>query len=147
MHLSKHVKITRVKTAQVAGTTDITSDTIDMQGFDGVLFLAHMGTITSGAVTSLKGQQGAASGMGDAADLEGTGVTIADTDDDKVIGLDIFEPRERYVRCIVDRGTQNAVVDSITAIQYCKQGLLPTTHDSTTVGTVEAHRSPAEGTA
>ncbi len=147
MNLSKNVKITRVKVAQAAGTSDITSDAVDMAGFDSVLFLVHFGAITSGAVTSIKAQQDTSSGMSGAADLTGTSVTVADTDDNKIFGIDIHAPRERYVQCVVDRGTQNAVVDSITAIQYNKIGVAPTTHDSTTVGTIEQHTSPAEGTA
>jgi hypothetical protein len=58
----------------------------------------------------------------------------------------IVQPQERYVRCVVDRGTQNAVVDGIVAYQYgAKEG--PTTHDSTTVGGGEIHFAVAEGSA
>ena len=117
-----------------------------MQGFESCMFVVSFGTITASAVTSIKAQQDSASGMGTAADLLGTSVTVADDDDDKVFYLDIVRPRERYVRCIVDRGTQNAVVDSILAIQYDPK-LMPPTHDSTTVGGGETHVSVAEGTA
>jgi len=47
---------------------------------------------------------------------------------------------------IVDRGTQNAVLDSIVAIQY-EPRVKPVTHDATTVGGGELHVSAAEGTA
>lgn len=146
LQLGKNTKITRVKASAVAGTSDINSDIIDMANYEGVLFIVALGAITSGAVTSIKGQQGAASSMSDAADLVGTGVTIADTDDDKVVWLDIKNPQERYVRCVLDRGTQNAVLDGIIAIQYGPRKA-PTTHDATTVLGGEAHVSPAEGTA
>lgn len=147
MHsLSQGAKITRVSNAVAAGTTDVNSSVVDMKGFDGVLFVVAFGAIVSGAVTSIKAQQGALSDGSDMADLLGTGVTVADDADNKLFYLDVARPRERYVRCVVDRGTQNATVDSITAIQY-RAADLPVTHDATTVGGGELHVSPAEGTA
>lgn len=100
--------------------------------------------ITSGAVTSIKAQQDSASGMGTAADLLGTAQTIADTDDEKTFYIDIKSPRERYVRLVVDRGTQNAVVASATYVQYGPK-TAPTTHGSNVSG--EAFVGVAEGTA
>ena len=90
MNLSPNIKITRAMDAKVAGTSDQNSNIIDMSGFDGVMFIAAFGEITAGAVTSIKAQQGAASNMSDAADLEGSGIDIADDDDNKVAVLDIF---------------------------------------------------------
>lgn len=149
MNLSKQVKITRHSNAVAAGTTDITpSAGIDMSGFEGCLFMVDLGTITASAVTSIKVQQSSDDGSSDAySDLEGTSVTIADTDDNKIAYVDVYRPQKRYLKLIVDRGTQNAVVDGITAIQYGPR-VLPTTHDSTTVlSGSEVHASPAEGTA
>jgi len=145
MNLSKNCKITRHSNAVAAGTTDITpSSGIDMQGFEGCLFIVEMGTITSSAVTSIKVQQSADDSS--YADLEGTSVTIADDDDNQIFYIDVIKPSDRYLKLIVDRGTANAVVDGITAIQYGARKA-PTTHDSTTVGGGETHVSPDEGTA
>ena len=103
----------------MAGTTDVTSSSVDMKGFDAVKFGVLFGTITATAVTSIKTQQSSDDGSSDTfADLLGTSQTVADTDDDKVFRIDITSPRERYVRCIVDRGTANAVVDGIVARLY-----------------------------
>ncbi len=145
-NLAREVKVTRVMNAVAAGTTDQESSTVDMQGFDGVMFVAAFGTITTNAVTSVKAQQGALSNGSDGADLVGTGITVADDDDNQVAIIDIYRPQERYVRCVIDRGTQNAVIDGVLAIQY-KGRRQPTTHDSTTVIAAESHNSPAEGTA
>ncbi|MBX9877625.1 MAG: hypothetical protein K2Y22_04135 [Candidatus Obscuribacterales bacterium] len=145
MNLLKHAKLIQVKTSSVAGTSDITSDTVDTEGYDGVAFLVPFGTITSGAVTSIKAQQGAASGMGDAADLLGSAQTVADTESDKSFWMDLSKPRERYVRCIVDRGTQNAVVGPIFAILYGPR-VKPVSH-GTGISGGELSVSPAEGTA
>lgn len=105
-------------TAGAAGTSDITASIIDMAGFEGVLMAVRFGAIAAGAVTSIRAQQGAASDLSDAADLEGSGQVIADTDDDKLFYIDIVRPSKRYLRLFVDRGTQNAVVAAAQYIQY-----------------------------
>ena len=128
-----------------AGTTDLNSDVVDMAGFEGVRFLIGFGTITAGAVTSIKVQQGQQSNLSDAADLLGSAITVADTDDNKMAISEIFRPQERYVRLVTDRGTQNAVVDFLIAELYGPREK-PVTQD-TTVISAEIHNSPAEGTA
>lgn len=128
----------------VAGTNDINGAILDMQGFESVMAIVTFGTITGGAVTSIKMQQDTAAGMGTAADLLGTGQTIADTDGEKTFYIDLVKPQERYVRLVVDRGTQNAVVASATYLQY--NGVkAPSTHGTNVSG--ETHISVAEGTA
>jgi hypothetical protein len=146
MNLSKNAKITQAiaPAAGVAATTDINGAVLDMSGFEGVLMVVTFGTITGSAVTSIKAQQDTAVGMGTAADLAGTAQTIADTDDEKVFYIDLFRPLERYVRLVVDRATQNAVVASAEYIQYGPREA-PVTHATEVSG--ETHVSPAEGTA
>lgn len=146
MDIAKAWKVTQVKTAVAAGTTDINSDIIDTQNWDGVVFFTSFGAITSGAVTSVKLQQDTDSAGGTMADLLASGQTVADTDDDKVVVHDIYRPRERYVRVVVDRGTQNAVINCILAVQY-KGRKYPSTNDSATVIALKSLISPAEGAA
>jgi len=146
-NLSKSIKITRVSASAAAGTSDVTGSVLDMQGFDGVLFIASFGTLTATQVTSLKAQQGSQSDGSDMADLEGSKVgPLADGDGGKCLVLDLFRPGKRYVRAVVDRGTANAVVDDVIAVQYCGTKA-PTTHDAATIAAAELHVSPAEGTA
>ncbi len=143
MNLSIRAKLQRVSNAAAAGTSDINSSSVDMLGYDGVMFIVAFGTITAGAVTSIHAEQS----LDDSsfADLVGTGVAVADDDDNQLAYLDIKKPRERYVRCVVDRGTQNAVVDGIFALLYDPTEM-PVTHDASTVAGGEQHSSPAEGT-
>jgi len=143
--LTESGKLTRVSNAVAAGTSDVNSAVVDTQGFASCTFLVAFGAITAGAVTSCKVQQGAASDLSDAADLAGTAVTVADDDDNQLVAIEVVEPRERYLRCVVDRGTQNAVIDGVVAIQT-RAKRLPVTHDATTVVGSELHVSPAEGT-
>jgi hypothetical protein len=146
MNLFKSAKVTRVMNAVAAGTTDQEGSVLDMQGFESVAFLVAFGEITASAVTSVKVQQGTASDGSDMADLAGTGVTVADDDDDQCVLVEVHRPQERYVRVVVDRGTQNAVIDGAFGFQYGAR-TMPVTHSSTTVVAHEVHVSPAEGDA
>ncbi len=143
-NLAPTVKVTRLMNAVAAGTSDQLSSALDMQGFDGVILLTAFGTITSGAVTSVEVHQCDTSG-GSYAALAGTSIAVADDDDNQVVVHDIYRPRERYIKVNIDRGTQNAVIDGVVAIQYGAR-VMPTTNDSTTVVSREVHASPAEGT-
>jgi hypothetical protein len=68
------------------------------------------------------------------AELEGSAsfTAGASTADSKVLALDVFKPRERYLRAVLERGTANAVVDGIIALQYCAKDK-PTTQDATVI--------------
>lgn len=144
MNLLTNVKITRVMNAVAAGTTDQESSSVDMQGYDGVLFVAAFGALTATQVTSINAAQ--STDDSSFADLEGTKVgPLADADGNKLLVLDVYRPQERYVRCHVDRATANAVIDGVIAIQYCGSKA-PITQGTTVAGS-ESHQSPAEGTA
>ena len=142
--LFDQVSIDRVSNSVAAGVTEIDSAEVDTQNWEGVLFLVFFGAIVAGAATSVKAQQDTVTGMAGAADLAGTSQTVADTDDNKVFCIDIFRPRERFVRAVVLRATQNSTVDAILAIRY-RGRKFPASHAAEVAG--EKHASPAEGTA
>lgn len=142
-NLSANVKITKVKAATAAGTTDINSDGVDMQDWEGCLFFVTFGTITAAAVTSIQADQSADNSS--FAALLGTKVVVAADDDNQTFFLDIVKPIDRYLRLTVDRGTQNAIVGEIYAIQY-GPSYKPNTQNVTDKVTGELHISPAEGT-
>ena len=140
-------KVIRVMNGVVAGTSDQTSSAIDMAGYDGVKIYTLFGAITSGAVTSVKIQQSSDDASADPyADLLGTDIAVADSDGDQVVVHDIYRPLERYLKVIVLRHTQNAVIDGIVAVLYGARSLPPTNNAATVVAR-EFHASPAEGTA
>lgn len=146
-NLIKDVKISRLLNAVAVGTTTQTpAAPLDMSGYDGVLLICAFGTITDGT-PGLKARQGQAANMSDAADLLGTLVSPALTDDNKLVALDIYRPQERYVDCQVLRGgATGAVIDGVIAIQY-RGRKSPITQDTAHVAVNESHVSPSEGTA
>lgn len=129
-----------------AAATDRNGATLDMLGFRGVLMVVKFGTIATGAVTSIKAQQGALSNLSDAADLEGTGITVAADDDNQIFVIDLYEPVERYVRVVVDKDGTNASNEAAWYLQYGAT-LRPQTVTIADAVTYERHMSPAEGTA
>jgi len=144
--LSKNIEIRSSITpaAGVAGTTDIEGTVIDMLGFAAVMFLCRIGAMTTGAVTSLKAQHGAAADLSDAADIEGSAQAVAVADAGETFVIDIVKPVKRYVRLYVDRGTANAVVASAEAILYAPRSAPATQPGGTNV---ESFVSPVSGTA
>lgn len=148
MNRANTEKVVRVMNAVAAGQTTQTSSVIDTQGYDGVKLYTAFGTITAGAATSVKVQQSSDNGSADAyTDLAGTSVTVADDDDNQVVVHDIYRPRERYLKVVVLRATQNSVIDGIVAVLY-GASKMPTIDDTAnTVVARETHISPAEGTA
>ena len=142
-----NVVIQSVENYTAAGTSAITSDEVDTANCESVTFLVKFGAIESGAVTSVKVQQFPTTGGSGAADLEGSGVTVLDTDDNKVVAIEIVKPRERYLYCYVSRATQNSTVEWIVAIKnFVRKS---PTGDGASIVTAGKNVlvSPAEGTA
>lgn len=139
MNLSTSVKITPVLAYASAGTGTQNGTEIDMQGFEGVMFVGGgFGTADSDNYYHL--EQDTATGMGSAADLEGTKLVPGDNDDD--ICIDIYRPQEQFVRIVRIRGS-SSTADPVYAIQYGPRKQ-PTSHASTVDS--EIHASPDEGT-
>lgn len=150
MHqLLEGIRITRVSNAVAAGSTDSNGTAVDMGvdgGYDGVMFIALLGTLTASQVTALHAQQSSDNGSADDfTDIEGSEVgPMADGDSNKMLVLDVYRPTKQYVRPVVDRATANAVIDGVIAIQY-RGRKLPTSQAASVAASL-ALVSPGEGT-
>lgn len=147
MNLTRNVQTQRLKVDGTsytlsAGTSDVASEAVDRQGFRGVRFIVGWGAIVSGGVQSINGQT--SSDNSNFNDIAGTSITVADTDDNKVTILEIYNPLERYLKIEVLRETQNATVDFLIAELFDPYEK-PVAQHSTVQGQ-EIHVSPAEGT-
>jgi hypothetical protein len=119
--LLKSAKISVSLGAQADGQATVQGATLDMQGFDGVLFLAKFDDVDDTSVITLKAQEGGQSDMSDAAELTDGNATFtagAADADDKLLGLDVYRPLKRYIRAESVIGTANATLAAIIAIQY-----------------------------
>lgn len=140
------VLIKKVEAPTTAGQTAIDTAVVDTQGYQSCTFVWSMGSITAGAVTSAKVQQGDEAGGGDMDDLAGSAITIAADDDGQTFAVEVHRPTKRYVRLVISRATQDSVVGEIYAFLYGARDL-PVSNNRTDEMTSKIHSSPAEGTA
>jgi len=131
-----------------AGTSDVNSGSVDTLGYEGVAFVMSVGVIASSGAVSVKVQQSSDDGAVDTyADVTGTaqGAT-ADTDDNKLILIDIYRPKERYLRVATTRGDGgNSTIDGLIALLY--RPINGAVTQGATVYGLETHNSPDAGTA
>lgn len=133
--ISENVKTARVMDGQSPGTTTINSFVVDTANFKSARFVALLGAITAGGTVTVRLQQGTLANGSDMADLVGMSVAYTDADDNKAAILEVVTPRERYVRCVIERATQPSVIDGV----ICELGgpsQPPTTDDATIKGRV-----------
>lgn len=143
MNLSSNVKVTVASATTAVGTTSVVGSTIDMSGFDGVMFILLLGAFTDGT-PGVKASSGAASNGSDKQDLLGALASVGVTGEAAI--LDVYRPTDRYVTPTVLRGgSTGAVIAGLVAIQYMA-GFKPTTQDATVAATTLAI-SPAYGAA
>jgi hypothetical protein len=145
MNLLKAVKVIQVMNPVAAGATVQTSSAVDREGYDGCMFVASFGALSANQVTSIEGHQCDTTG-GSYAALLGTLVgPMADGDSNNCLILDIYKPREQFLKCVVNRATGNAVINCVLAILY-NAAVRPVALDAS-IAFAEVHASPAEGTA
>ncbi|MBN50038.1 MAG: hypothetical protein CMN85_10890 [Spongiibacteraceae bacterium] len=138
MNLSKNTKLVLVSLAAASAGTAINSASVDMQGFDGVVFFGSFGKANASNFAN------AAQSDDDTTFTDLAGTKVAPGDDDDSFLIDIYRPGKRYVRCEIDRGGANTATGDIYALLYGARNM-PVTHGSTI--DAETHVSPAEGTA
>jgi hypothetical protein len=130
MNLSKNVKVTLVQAPLADGQTDPDSAAVDMQGFEGVLFIGIVGTVTGAGKAALKAAQ--SSDNLNFNDLSGVVAAGAAGGSDKFLVLDVYRPLERYVRTTLTRSDANSIYGGTIAIQYGAHKR-PTAHDAATL--------------
>lgn len=149
--LLEEAKFDRVANAAAVDTTAVNSAGVDLSqdsGYDSVAFIAALGAITDGT-PQVKLQQSDDDGSADAySDLAGSGVTMAPTDDNKVVVLEVTKPEKKWVRCVIDRSvgspSTGAVIDGIFALLHRGRKLV--TQPADVAGSAKLV-APAEGTA
>ena len=136
MNLSKGIKVSVVEAAGAAAQTDLTTDVLDMSGYEGVLFIALLGDVTSGSVLTLTAKGNSANSVSSPTPItqKATGAFTAGATsaDSKVIMVDVYKPTLRYLFAVLSRTTQDAIVGGIIAIQYGAHAK-PTAQDASVI--------------
>lgn len=106
-------KYVKIKDHSAASTAAVTSDIIDMSGFEGVTFVTSFGT--ANATNSVKVQGNATNTTAGMADLANTSVASGTTDEDVIIEL--YKPTLRYLQVVATRGA-SSTLESVWAHLY-----------------------------
>lgn len=145
--LMKDVSIREIGAPIAAGSAiDSNSDIIDMAGYEGVVFVATVTDSVNTGVATLKVEQNDANSDSGMAALAGASVAATSGADDdlnnKLLMVDVYRPRERYVQAVRTSATANIAFGSLIAILYGAKKL-PIAADSSVLASASVS-SPAE---
>lgn len=123
MNLLKNAKIHECLAPVAAGATiDSNSDRLDMQGWDGVVFILPITDSVATGVATLKVEQNTADSDTGMAALSGaTATATCATNDDlnnTLLIVEVNKPTERYVQGVATSATANIAYGNMIAIQY-----------------------------
>ncbi|MCE5270826.1 hypothetical protein LLH00_06030 [bacterium] len=123
MNLSKNTKVTQVLGYYAAGQTTRDSAIIDMQGFEGVMFIALFDTLIENGTLKLSADQNDVNSGTGMKELSGSTPHTISAAEAAATGqtglvLDVYKPQKRYLRASIDIGVSNAVIGAVVAIQY-----------------------------
>lgn len=147
MNLLKNCKIMEVGAPiALANNTDSNSDIIDMSGWEGVCFVCAVTDSVQNGVATVTVEQNTANSDTSMAALSGAVATatcaVSDDLNDKLLIVDVYKPRERYVQAVRTSSAANIAFGSVIAILYSGKKA-PVTADASVLAAALAV-SPAE---
>lgn len=140
--LSNQVKIVQAGIHNDSGTSNVTGNWVDLQGFDGVMMEVIFGSVSGGG-DIIKAQSADDDSGTNSGDLAGTKQTIP-TDNNQTYYIDLTNVDRRYVRLDVERDGSSTTILAANYHLY-KARNLPVSHGSGVSG--EQHDRPLQGTA
>jgi hypothetical protein len=102
-----------------AGTGDTqTGNVIDTAGFEAIAYQVSLGTLSAGAVTTIKLQEGNAANGSDMADVTGSSISVPQATGSNSLwwSAEVVRPTKRYSRVAVVRATGNAVINGANVV-------------------------------
>lgn len=140
MNMLHDAVFVRVSDAVASGTTTITTDSVDMQGYNSVIFVASLGDVEDTSVLTLTPYTASDDSGSDAAACTSVATyTAGASDADNALMLaDMNKPRQQYAYATLTRATAAAAVDGIIAILYNAQEH-PVTQDDTVIASAFAN--------
>lgn len=126
-NLTYATEVRRISGAVAAGTGDtITFTEVDMRGYNSVLFLVVLGAVTATGTARLNVKASDTSATYGAGTIDTLATAAQEAlattgDSNKVMSIEVFKPRRRYLRAQLVRATANIAVESVIAILYNAQ--------------------------
>ncbi len=138
----KAAKLVLVKAESTAATSAVTSDAVDVSGYEGVVFFTTFGTAAAGNTIKVQASSDDAatdaySDLADSSQSSGTS--------DETVGVEIKRPVKAYAKAVIARGT-SSTLGPIYAILYGPRTLPVSNNVSGSIAS-KSLISPAEGTA
>jgi len=112
----KDFKTIAAAAATAAGTGQVNSSIIDATGYDRVAFIVHLGVVTDASLINVAIQDSADNANTNMTNVGVTANLNAATSSNTAILVEALGAQKRYVRCIVNRATQNAAISAITCL-------------------------------
>lgn len=126
----------------VAGTiasANTNGTAVDMQGWDGCLFVFNLGTMVNGATFDARIVQSANANMSGATNIANALLTqVTNASNANTFMIDVFRPTNRYIRSATQPATANTTFASV-AIRYRAGGILPPTQAAAQVVKVQVN--------
>ena len=126
--LSRHVVFSQHILPQSTSAEVNAAAALDMSDFDGVMFILNVGVIAATGTIDADVEVDDNSGMTSPTNLTGGAITqLTDTDDNKIVGIDIhgrFGATNRFIRLEVTAAVAASVL-GVIAIQYRLGGSHP----------------------
>lgn len=131
--LSDSALVTLDVAAQIA-SANVNGAVIDMQGWDGCLYVFNLGAMVSTATFDARIVSSANSNMSGATNITNAALTqvLAATGNTNSYHIDVWRPTNRYLRSATQPATANTTFSSV-AIRYRATGILPVTQTATQV--------------
>lgn len=111
----------------MTGGAAVNGAAVDMSGWDGAMFILHIGAITGAGTLAARVERDDNSGFNSATNITNAAlVNVTNTNPNSIAVIDVWRPSERYVRAVLTQGT-NTVVAGATVVRYRRNGILPPT--------------------
>ncbi len=113
--------------AQIA-SANVNGTAMDMQGWDGCLFVFNLGAMVASATFDARIVSSANANMSGATNITNAAITqvLAASGNTNSYHIDVWRPTNRYIRSATQPATANTTFSSV-AIRYRATGILPVT--------------------
>jgi hypothetical protein len=123
LQLSDTVEV-QLDVAPQAANANVNGAIVDMQGWDGCLFVYQLGAMAAGSTFTAYAQTSANVNMAGAANVPNAALpAVPNTSNTNVALLDVWGPANRYLQAVAVPAGGNVTFGSV-AVRYRRQGLL-----------------------
>lgn len=114
-----------VPSQSMTGGTAVNGSALDMQGWDGAMFIINIGAITGAGTLDARIVRADNSGFTNATNVTSAALTqVTNANPNSVAIIDVFQPTQRYLRAVLTQGA-NTVIAGATVVRYRRNGVLP----------------------